>query len=297
MSSQPSHTQPFTARFRLGKVARLLLTVSLCLILQACKVELYTNLSESEANDMLAVILEHGLDGQKVAGADGSSYSIHIEESQLAQAVQLLRSYGLPRQTYEGLEQYQQSGGLIKSPTEERARLVHALSQEVAKTLSQIDGVVTARVHLVLPERNPFAEQVTPPSASVFIKHRPDISLNNIKSEIKMIVEKSIEGLTYDRIAVVMLPTQTLRQQATLNPVTPLPANLRNNQSASSGISWLLITGIVVVVLGLILSIVFLLVMMKRQKKAFAQGSSQAVAPQSSAPVASLESRRDAASG
>jgi type III secretion protein J len=41
--------------------------------------------------------------------------------------------------------------GFVSSPLEERARLVHAMSQEIANTINNIDGVVTARVHLVVP--------------------------------------------------------------------------------------------------------------------------------------------------
>jgi type III secretory pathway lipoprotein EscJ len=106
---------------------------------------------------------------------------------------------------------------LISSPLEERIRFIYGLSQDVQETLSRIDGVITARVHIVLPENDPFAKEVRPSSASVFIKYLPDSHLEDIKSEIKLIVEKSIEGLSYDKVSVVMLPAhlpETIQQTA-----------------------------------------------------------------------------------
>ena len=47
-----------------------------------------------------------------------------------------------------------------------------------------------------------------PSSASVFIKYNPSYPLENMKSDIKLIVERSIEGLSYDKVSVVMVPAQ-----------------------------------------------------------------------------------------
>ena len=94
--------------------------------------------------------------------------------------------------------------GLISSPLEERVRFVYALSQNVEEALSQIDGVITARVLVNLPNNEPFAETVIPSSASVLIKHHYDADINNLKSQIKMFVEQSIEGLDYDQVNLLL---------------------------------------------------------------------------------------------
>ena len=102
-----------------------------------------------------------------------------------------------------------QKDGLVSSPLEERVRFIYALSQSVQETLMQIDGVLVSRVHIVLPENNPaISEGKQPSSASVFIKYHPAYDLESMKSEIKLIVEKSIEGLSYDKVSVVMVPAQ-----------------------------------------------------------------------------------------
>ena len=71
--------------------------------------------------------------------------------------------------------------GVISTPLEERARYIYALSQELEATLSNIDGVIVARVHVVLPERVAPGEPVQPASASVFIKHDPRLEPDSIR--------------------------------------------------------------------------------------------------------------------
>ena len=59
-----------------------------------------------------------------------------------------------------------------------------------------------------MPEKFSANEAPKPSSASVFIKYNPAYRIEDMRSEIKMIVEKSIEGLSYDKVSVVMVPAQ-----------------------------------------------------------------------------------------
>lgn len=189
----------------LGKVILLLL---LSLLLSACKTELYSGLNEVEANNMVSVLINNGLDADKERDKKGGGFSVLVGRSQVSLAVDTLQQHGLPRERFSRVDDIFQKDGLISSPLEERVRYIYALSEQVEETLSQIDGVITARVHVVLPENNPFADKVKPSSASVFIKYLPGSQLNEIKSQIKFIVEKSIEGLSYDKVSLVMLPAK-----------------------------------------------------------------------------------------
>lgn len=176
------------------------------LLLAGCKTELHTGLNESEANDIVSVLVNNGIGADKVKDKKSGSFTVRVEESQISLAVETLRRHGLPRERFTRVDDIFKKDGLISSPLEERVRYIYALSEQVEETLSQIDGVVTARVHVVLPENDPFSEDVKPSSAAVFIKYLPGSRINEIKSEIKFIVEKSIEGLSYDKVSLVMLP-------------------------------------------------------------------------------------------
>ncbi|WMP16364.1 type III secretion system inner membrane ring lipoprotein SctJ [Thiothrix lacustris] len=177
-------------------------------LLTGCKTELYSNVVENDANGMLAILLNNKVDAEKVYDKKAETYTLNVEESQIPQAVQMLKEHGYPKEKTATVGELFKKEGLISSPLEERARFIFALSQSVQETLSQIDGVLVARVHVVLPENNPIDTEVKPSSASVFIKYNPAYRLEDMKSDIKMIVEKSIEGLTYDSVSVVMVPAQ-----------------------------------------------------------------------------------------
>ena len=52
----------------------------------------------------------------------------------------------------------------------ENVRLKQTQEIELARSISEIDGVVTARVHLAIPEKSVFARASTAPTASVFVQ-------------------------------------------------------------------------------------------------------------------------------
>ncbi len=182
------------------------------LLVSSCQMELYNNLTESDVNDMLAIMLSNDIASEKIKDKKGGSYSLMVDDSMIPESVRLLKEYGYPKEQVASIKDLFKKEGLVSSPMEERVRYIYALSQSVQETLTQIDGVIIARVHIVLPENNPYINKISPSSASVFIKYHPNTNLSDIKSEIKLIVEKSIEGLTYDKVSVVMLPAQINRR-------------------------------------------------------------------------------------
>ncbi|NRD71730.1 type III secretion inner membrane ring lipoprotein SctJ [Shewanella sp. VB17] len=180
-----------------------------CLIvLGGCKTELYNALSQKEGNEMLAILLVAGISTEKQPDADGK-VKLVVEESQLSLALATLKAQGYPKDTFASLEDIFPDEGLITSPDEERARLMFAKSQAISSTLSQIDGVITARVHIVRPKeekRRGRSSQENTSSASVFIKHAPNIDIESLLPQIKLLVNNSIEGLNYDKISVILVP-------------------------------------------------------------------------------------------
>ncbi|WP_322619563.1 MULTISPECIES: type III secretion system inner membrane ring lipoprotein SctJ [Shewanella] len=181
--------------------------LSCMIMLTACQTELYNGLSQKEGNEMLAILLIAGISTHKLPDSDGK-VKLMVEESQLSLALATLKSQGYPKDKFASLEEIFPDEGLISSPLEERARLMFAKSQEISSTLSQIDGVITARVHLVKPEeerRRGRSKEINS-SASVFIKHAPDIEIESLVPQIKLLVNNSVEGLNYDRISVVLVP-------------------------------------------------------------------------------------------
>ena len=79
-----------------------------------------------------------------------------------------------------------------------------AIAQDLSKTISMIDGVVDARVHVVLPENDPFAKNTLPSSAAVAVRSRWDADLTDAIPQIKSLVKNSIEGLAFEKITVTV---------------------------------------------------------------------------------------------
>lgn len=181
---------------------RICLLLFISALLVGCSEQvLYSKLTEREANEMVALLISSGLPASK-ANDKGDHFKIMIAKNGFADAVHLLHMNGLPREKYDNLGHVFAKEGFVSSPLEERARLNFALSQEIANTLSNVDGVLLARVHLAVPPRDDLNDTVEPASASVFIKHRSDVDLSGSTSLIKNIVVNGIENLSYDDVTV-----------------------------------------------------------------------------------------------
>lgn len=179
----------------------------LVLLLTACQEELYSGLTEREANEMLALLMRYGIDASKTTGKD-SLVTLSVEETRIADAVNLLRTHGFPRDSFATIGQVFQNQGLVSSPAEDRIRLVYALSQEMNETLSQIDGVLSARVHLVMPSTSPNGTVVTSSSAAVFLRYQETYDIQQLVPQIKTLVANSIQDLAYDRVSVALFPVR-----------------------------------------------------------------------------------------
>ncbi|OQX39188.1 MAG: EscJ/YscJ/HrcJ family type III secretion inner membrane ring protein [Oceanospirillales bacterium LUC14_002_19_P2] len=195
--------------------SRILACLAFILLLSGCEVKLYTGLTEREGNDMLAILLEGGINARKELDKD-KNLTLFVGQDQVSRAIRMLRNEGFPKDRFSSVSDIFPKDGLISSPTEERARYTYAMSQELAATLSMIDGVLTARVHVVLPQDSAgMTEDAFPSSASVFIKYTPELELGGFVPKVKTLVANSIEGLSLDKITVSLFPSARIEGKPT----------------------------------------------------------------------------------
>lgn len=169
--------------------------------LAGCKVALNSNLNEQEANDIVSALAPEGLSATKEQSGE-KGWQVMVDESDLAASINVLRANGLPSDRYVSMGDVFQKQGLVSTPSEERMRYIYAVSQELSYTLRKIDGVVEARVHVVIPVNDPLADKIKPSSAAVFIKYNPDVDLRVLVPEVKEFVAHSIEGLTHEGVSL-----------------------------------------------------------------------------------------------
>jgi len=122
----------------------------------------------------------------------------HLYELRLA-----LASRGLPEGGSVGFELFDRQ---TRGQTDflQRLNYQRALQGELARTISRLGGVESARVHLALPERSVSVGEGRRPSASVVVKLVPGRALSAAQIDgIVHLVAASVEGLAADGVTVV----------------------------------------------------------------------------------------------
>lgn len=224
----------------------LLVTLTLA-FLSGCQTQLYGELAEEEANAVLALLLESGLVADKRSAAEGK-YAVFVEETQFAQAVKLLDARGLPLRRYDDLGKVFGKDAMFSTPMEEKARYLYAMQEELSHTISTIDGVLAARLHLVLPEQDQLGRSLQTPSAAVFVKHIDDERHDPAKHgvEIRRLVAASVPNLDEDRIAVSFFPVEPTTNQKIVTPLRQV-LGLRMAEESVARLWWSLGTAAAVI--------------------------------------------------
>ncbi|APR96350.1 yscJ/HrcJ family type III secretion apparatus lipoprotein [Pandoraea thiooxydans] len=196
----------------MNKLLRIFAVGLLALLLAGCQQELYTGLTENEANQMVAALANANIAASKVGvdAGDSRSWQVNVGDGDIPAALNVLHAAGLPRPRLTNLGELFKKQGLVATPAEERIRYIYGVSQELSKTLLDIDGVVAARVQVVIPRNDPLSDKVRPSSAAVFIKYRPGIDLRVMAPMVKDLVAHSIEGLTYNNVSLFLTAAQVL---------------------------------------------------------------------------------------
>lgn len=207
--------------------SRIVTTLVFVILLSACESQvLFSELTESEANEIVAVLFSAELTAEKVADKKSDSYKVFTDQSSFSEAVAILQRRGLPRERFASVGDVFQKDGFVSSPLEERARLNYAISQELSRTISNIDGVIMARVHLAVPKKAHLADSVEPSSASVFVKHRADVDLAQSVGKIKSLVVTGLENLPYENVTVGLFPADYVPMPAKSSDYTIKKASM-----------------------------------------------------------------------
>jgi len=173
--------------------------------LSACSEDVLTGLDQRDARDA-QVLLERAGIRAMVTGEKGEAFSIAVDENDHARAIELLAAAGLPRLPRNTLADLFPGEGFLVTPLEQKARMTFAVEQQLAETLSALDGVASARVHVVLPEDNGRGLIKEKARASALLQYRPDANLVDIEMKSRSLLLNSVRGLAYEDVSVVVSP-------------------------------------------------------------------------------------------
>ncbi|MCW8905352.1 flagellar basal-body MS-ring/collar protein FliF [Sedimenticola sp.] len=161
---------------------------------------LYANMAPKDATEVIAALDQNGIP-YKINDSTGA---VMVASGKLQEARMKLAGQGLPHSNSMGYEILQQETGFGTSRALEAARFHRALEGELARTISTLSNIESARVHLATPKQSVFVRKKNDPSASVVLKLYSGRILDKGQvAAIVHLVASSVPELDAGRITVV----------------------------------------------------------------------------------------------
>ena len=136
----------------------------------------------------------------KINDTDGLLY-VAAKDMQMARM--RLASAGVTKDDSFNFSYLNDQAGIGNSQFLENARYIRALESDLAKTISALEGVSAARVHIAIPQNNIFADENQRPTASVVVNAAAGLSADKEKIRaIVQIVASSVPGLDPNDVAI-----------------------------------------------------------------------------------------------
>ena len=160
---------------------------------------LYASLPEAEKSRVVDALKNAGVD----VTLDPTTGDVIVPVGDYHSSRMTLAAQGLPASIPDG---YDTLGDIPmgSSRSVEQVRLKQTQEIELARSISEIEGVVAARLHLAIPEKSVFARASTPPTASVFVQMENGRSLSRQQVDaIVHLVASSVPFMAKNDVTVV----------------------------------------------------------------------------------------------
>jgi len=161
---------------------------------------LYADLEQRDAGQVVAA-----LDRAKVPySIEGGGSRIMVPADQVGRLRLTLARDGLPAGGNVGYEIFDRNESLTTTPFQQDMNRVRAMEGELARSISSLAGVRSARVHLVLPRREAFSRERGDAQASVMLTMQGAQRLDReaIQSVLHLI-STAVPGLRPQNVSIV----------------------------------------------------------------------------------------------
>ena len=160
---------------------------------------LYSNLGPEDGGAIVSALKEKRIpykissNGSSILAPREQIYDLRLE----------LAGNGLPRGSGVGFEIFD-NAKLGMTEFVQNVNYQRALQGELSRTIDQIDGVESSRIHIVMPAKSLFIEEDTPATASVSLKLRSGrwLSKDQVQAIVHL-VSSSISSLNPENITIV----------------------------------------------------------------------------------------------
>lgn len=208
------------------------LLVLLLFSVAACESPVATALDEADANQVILALDSAGIGASKEAdpAAEGK-FRVMVTRDDTSRALVAMHEDQLPRARPKGVLEAMNHNALVPSPSEEHALFVAGLAGDLERSLTGVEGLLSARVHLNLPIKDPLRDTgAIRPTASVLAEHRgatPPLSAE----AIQRLVAGGVAGLSPGDVSVIFVPRVARsgardRELAHLGPLTVTQGSL-----------------------------------------------------------------------
>lgn len=195
-------------------IVLIFLFASLLLLAGCGATRIQTVKDESEANQIIDVLHEYGIEAytNPVGEGERRTFEIMVEGNSETRnaAVQLMQDHCLPKPEPPPVE----GGTIVSSIEKEKQQAYRRTKINIESQLRKLPGVTCVEVNFVPPQERTLALNPYPATASVLINYKTE-NFTVGESEIAGLVAKSVPALQPENVKVV----------AAQKPLRPLPQN------------------------------------------------------------------------
>ncbi|MFO7734956.1 MAG: flagellar basal-body MS-ring/collar protein FliF [bacterium] len=161
---------------------------------------LMSELSRSDSSEIVEILKKDGVPYK----LEQDGRSILVPSSQVMEIRLKLAGMGLPEGDAVGYELFDNQDVTTLTQFTEHVSMIRAIQGELARTITHLEPVEYARVHIVMPEESMFKEDQKEPSASIMVKLKRGkyLSRNNIEAVTHMI-SHAVKGLKRENVSIV----------------------------------------------------------------------------------------------
>ncbi|MEM7690924.1 MAG: flagellar basal-body MS-ring/collar protein FliF, partial [Pseudomonadota bacterium] len=179
-------------------------------VMQPSYKPLYGAMSAEDTSQVIASLQTAGIDYT----LDRRTGMVAVPAEELQRARLALASEGYPRGDGLGYESLYREQEIGLSSFMEQARFHRALESELSRTISAMDSVRSARVHLAMSKQSAFLRKREEPAASVMLSVYPGRLLTDRQlAGIVNLVASSVPNLQAEQVSVVDQQGKLLSRQ------------------------------------------------------------------------------------
>lgn len=191
---------------------------------------LYADLAYSEAQPVIDRLEQDGVEHQ--LRDSGARVTILIPRDQVSELRLDLAADGLAVGGGVGYEIFDDNQTLGATSFQQNINRLRALEGELARTLSSINGVRSARVHLVLPERELFSRDRQTASASIVVDAPGGLDGRAVRAIVNM-TASAVPALDPSRVTVLDSRGQLLASGADAEGDDAMAASIEEKKAAA----------------------------------------------------------------